>query len=94
MVCSGTVSLTGLLAYNDDDDRDEPTFELSLFAEGFNELLSRDFGERILQALYAERCVNRSLIVRHSLPTLATSWSGSLVRGVACKLAKRQHALI
>lgn len=60
VLCSGTVSLSGLLAYNDEDDREEPSFELNLFAEGFNELLSRDFGERILQALYAERCVTQS----------------------------------
>ena len=38
-------------------DRDEATLELSLFAEAFQEMLARDYGERILQALYAERCV-------------------------------------
>lgn len=31
--------------------------ELSLFAEAFQEMLVRDFGERILQSLYEERCV-------------------------------------
>ena len=36
-------------------DRDESTMELSLFAEGFQELLARDYGERILKSLYAER---------------------------------------
>ena len=36
-------------------DRDEATLELSLFAEAFQEMLSRHYGERILQALYAER---------------------------------------
>ena len=36
-------------------DRDEATLELSLFAEAFQEMLARHYGERILQALYAER---------------------------------------
>ena len=30
--------------------------ELSLFAEAFAEMLSRDYGETILAALYKERC--------------------------------------
>lgn len=37
-------------------DREEQTMELSLFAEAFSEMLSRDYGEIILAALYAERC--------------------------------------
>ena len=37
-------------------DREEATLELSLFAEAFQEMLARDYGERILKALYAERC--------------------------------------
>ncbi len=36
-------------------DRDEPTLELSLFAEAFQEMLARDFGNQILKALYTER---------------------------------------
>ncbi len=35
--------------------REEGTFELSLFAESFHEMLMRDFGDRILKALYEER---------------------------------------
>lgn len=38
-------------------DRDESTLELSLFAEGFQDMLARDYGERILKSLYAERWV-------------------------------------
>lgn len=37
-------------------DREEATLELSLFAEAFQEMLARGYGERILQALYTERC--------------------------------------
>ncbi|KAK9904952.1 hypothetical protein WJX75_006352 [Coccomyxa subellipsoidea] len=51
---SASISLDGLLDY-DEEDRDESTMELSLFAEGFQELLARDYGERILKSLYAER---------------------------------------
>lgn len=36
-------------------DRDEPTLELSLFAEAFQEMLAHDFGNQILKALYTER---------------------------------------
>lgn len=36
-------------------DREEPTLELSLFAEAFQEMLMRDFGTKILKALYTER---------------------------------------
>jgi hypothetical protein len=36
-------------------DRDEATMELSLFAEAFQEMLARQFGERILKSLYEER---------------------------------------
>ncbi len=36
-------------------DRDESTLELSLFAEGFQDMLARDYGERILKSLYTER---------------------------------------
>ncbi|EIE19235.1 hypothetical protein COCSUDRAFT_49062 [Coccomyxa subellipsoidea C-169] len=51
---SASISLDGLLDY-DEEDRDESTMELSLFAEGFQEMLARDYGERILKSLYAER---------------------------------------
>ncbi len=36
-------------------DRDEPTLELSLFAEAFQEMLVRDYGTQILNSLYMER---------------------------------------
>eukprot|EP01102_Stenamoeba_stenopodia_P000912 TRINITY_DN10837_c0_g1_i4.p1 TRINITY_DN10837_c0_g1~~TRINITY_DN10837_c0_g1_i4.p1 ORF type:complete len:435 (-),score=131.46 TRINITY_DN10837_c0_g1_i4:103-1407(-) len=44
------ISLDGLLDY-DDNDREEQTFEVSLFAELFQEMLQRDFGEAILQTI-------------------------------------------
>ena len=53
---SATISLDGLLDY-DEDDKEEPTLELSLFAEAFQEMLSRDYGSHILDSLYAARCV-------------------------------------
>lgn len=49
-----TISLDGLLDY-DESDREESTMELNLFAEAFHEMLMRDAGERILQALYDEK---------------------------------------
>lgn len=49
-----SLSLDGLLDY-EENDKEEGTVELSLFAEAFQEMLSRDFGEKILGALYAER---------------------------------------
>ncbi len=52
---SATISLDGLLDY-DEDDKEEPTLELSLFAEAFQEMLSRDYGCHILASLYAARC--------------------------------------
>lgn len=39
--------------------------ELSLFAEAFSEMLSRDYGEIILAALYKERCVRHSHVLWH-----------------------------
>ena len=38
-----TISLDGLLDY-DEEDRDEATFELSVVAESFHEMLSREMG--------------------------------------------------
>ena len=51
-----TISLDGLLDY-DEGDKEEATFELSLFAEGFHEMLMRDYGLTILNVLIAERLV-------------------------------------
>ena len=51
-----TISLDGLLDY-DEGDKEEATFELSLFAEGFHEMLMRDYGLIILNALISERLV-------------------------------------
>lgn len=39
------------------DFREEATFELSLFAESFHDMLQRDFGTTILHVLEQERCV-------------------------------------
>ena len=49
-----SITLNGLLEYDRSDD-DELTVELSLFAEQFNEMLMRDFGFNIYQALVRER---------------------------------------
>ena len=51
---SACISLDGLLDY-DEEDNDEGTLEMNLFAENFSELLSRDYGRTILEALYQER---------------------------------------
>lgn len=53
-----TISLDGLLDY-DEGDKEEATFELSLFAEGFHEMLMRDYGLTILNVLIAERSAAR-----------------------------------
>eukprot|EP00803_Ostreobium_quekettii_P002366 evm.model.scf_336.5 EVM.evm.TU.scf_336.5 scf_336:60598-75964(-) len=53
-----TISLDGLLDY-DEGDKEEATFELSLFAEGFHEMLMRDYGLIILEALESERAAAR-----------------------------------
>ena len=42
------ISLDGLLDY-DESDKYEATFEVSLFAEIFHEMLQRDFGYYLLQ---------------------------------------------
>lgn len=46
-----TMSLSLLLDYRQDDTK-EHSFEVSLFAELFNEMLMRDFGFRIYRSLY------------------------------------------
>ena len=51
-------------------DRDEATLELSLFAEAFQEMLARHYGEHILQALYAERWARFAFPQRLSLKGL------------------------
>lgn len=55
-------------------DREEQTMELSLFAEAFSEMLSRDYGEIILAALYKERCARppRLPASSHHTPSTAT----------------------
>ena len=50
-----SITLHGLLDY-DMDDADEPTTELSLFAECFHEMMMRDYGAAVLQGLLKERC--------------------------------------
>lgn len=52
---SACISLDGLLDY-DEEDRDEGTLEMNIFAENFTEMLSQSYGQLILDALYAERC--------------------------------------
>lgn len=48
------ISLDGLLDY-DENDKDEQTFELSLFAENFNEMLMKTYGDIILKKLIKEK---------------------------------------
>eukprot|EP00668_Euglena_longa_P015330 GGOE01019401.1.p1 GENE.GGOE01019401.1~~GGOE01019401.1.p1 ORF type:complete len:851 (-),score=124.55 GGOE01019401.1:128-2407(-) len=48
------ISLDGLLDY-DIDDNYEKTAEVSLFAEGFHEMLQQEFGQRILHFLRAKK---------------------------------------
>ncbi len=48
------ISLHGLLDY-DETDRDEQTFELSVFAESFYDMLSREYGLLVAEALQAAR---------------------------------------
>src|SRR5690606_20847828 len=45
-----TISLDGLLDYNE-EDKLEKTFEVSLFAEAFQEMLHRYYGAIILEAI-------------------------------------------
>ena len=49
-----SITLNGLLEYERHDD-EELTVELSMFAELFKEMLSREFGFNIYQALLRER---------------------------------------
>lgn len=49
-----SISLHGLLDY-DETDRDEPTFELSVFAECFHDMLAREYGGIMFSGLVAER---------------------------------------
>lgn len=51
---SATLSLDGLLDY-DESDKDEVTFEVSLFAEAFQDMLMRDFGLAIYESLLSFR---------------------------------------
>lgn len=51
---SATLSLDGLLDY-DESDKDEATFELSLFAESFQDMLMRDYGQIVYETLQAFR---------------------------------------
>lgn len=48
-------SLSSLLDYRKDDNK-ETTFEVSLFAECFNEMLIRDFGFTIYKSLLTHEC--------------------------------------
>lgn len=61
-----SISLHGLLDY-DETDRDEPTFELSVFAEAFQEMLMRDYGTLVFNALMNERYVGGRLSLLSAL---------------------------
>ncbi len=49
-----SLSLHGLLEY-DETDRDEPTFELSVFAECVQDMLVREYGMAVYRGLLADR---------------------------------------
>lgn len=66
---SATLSLDGLLDY-DESDKDEATFELSLFAESFQDMLMRDYGQIVLEALQAFRSVLYFLVFMYTEPGL------------------------
>lgn len=51
-----SLSLHGLLEY-DETDRDEPTFELSVFAECVQDMLVREYGMAVYRGLLADRWV-------------------------------------
>ena len=53
-----SISLDGLLDYNE-SDTEEATFELSMLAEALHELISRDAGEAILEALKSRPWVGK-----------------------------------
>ena len=65
---SATLSLDGLLDY-DESDKDEGTFELSLFAEAFQDMLMRDYGLQIYEAMQAFRycCPSQSLPIWYTV---------------------------
>jgi len=72
-----SISLDGLLDY-DEGDKDEATFELSLMAESFNEMLMRDYGSLILKALMDNKRVSmteekkRPVAVSNEVPEPST----------------------
>ncbi|GAX85276.1 hypothetical protein CEUSTIGMA_g12695.t1, partial [Chlamydomonas eustigma] len=57
-----SISLHGLLDY-DRDDSEEATVELSLFAELFQDMLAREFGFNIYQALVRQKEISEKLQV-------------------------------
>lgn len=63
---SATLSLDGLLDY-DESDKDEATFELSLFAESFQDMLMRDYGQIIFEALQAFRSALRIPVMYNTM---------------------------
>ena len=52
-----TISLDGLLDY-DESDKEEVTFEMSLFAESFQDMLQRDYADLIFRTLVEQRWVS------------------------------------
>ena len=65
-----SLSLHGLLEY-DENDVFEKTFEVSLFGELFNDMLKREFGATILNALdlYSKRRVGSNALTSNEPPT-------------------------
>ena len=73
---SATLSLDGLLDY-DESDKDEATFELSLFAESFQDMLSRDYGQIVYDALQAFRSDLHSANMQKALSIFYMSYSST-----------------
>ena len=78
------ISLDGLLEYTEDDTR-EPTFEVSMFGELFQDMLDTRFGRGLLRSFAVlEKQVYRLAPVLLSTVSPLLWWSGSFAgsRGV------------
>lgn len=70
---SCVISLDGLLDYDYEEDRWEPTFEVSVFAENFFEMLQRDFGNIILRTLENYVSITRNVLSQQRMISPAKS---------------------
>jgi hypothetical protein len=87
-----TISLDGLLDY-DVSDKYESTFEVSLFAELFAEMLQRDYGLRVARVLEEARDQTAPLPATLSAPTAPTAHTApASERGAASGDSSAQEA--